>query len=100
MNAINEVMIGQKLTVKSYLKRVKIRGNFHTKSRKVWEEVKLWKEKEVQVIGVRKLSNGTIEYMGEEGVIYHADEWITAILVVKSLYSKPFPIPITYFVTA
>ena len=100
MEAIKEITIGQKLTVKSYLKRTKIRGNIYTKSWKVWEEVKMYRETEVQIIGVRKLSNGTVEYMGEEGVIYQAKEWITAILVVKSLHSKPFPIPITYLVSA
>jgi len=88
--------IGQKIIITSYLKRVKIRGNYHTRTRKVWQEVKLNKEIEVYVIGLRSLSNGWIDYMGEEGTIYNADNWIKTILVVKNLYSKPFPISTNY----
>lgn len=85
-----EIKIGQKLNVKSSLKRVLIRGNYHTQSRKEWVEVKLFKEIEVIVVGIRTISDGKIWYMGDEGTCYTPDVFRKALLVTKNINSKPF----------
>jgi hypothetical protein len=95
MQKIDNSYFGKTITVESKFKRGYGERGTYPHIMKVWKEVKLRKKTEVTIIGVRTLSNGTRESMGEEGVLYTATEHFRALLVVKSIYSKPFFTPIT-----
>lgn len=92
--------LGQKITCSIMYKRVSEYRNHPTDELawkihwKVWIQKAIKKQK-VMVIGIRTLSNGVSHWNGDgEGVSYEAKEFFKALLVVRTINSKPFLIPI------
>jgi hypothetical protein len=93
--------LGQVITVSKRLERKHIRRNIIDNSHKPFIN-RRWEGRDIKpiecvVIGIRTISNGYQEYDGEQ-FIYTAMEHIKAIVVVDSLYSKPFNVPYSEFI--
>lgn len=97
MNKIETIKVGDKITVlKRYVRKTELRRDRNDIFQGRW---KIWVEKEIApvdcfIIGIRTISNGRTESDPEVGTMYEAREHMKAILVVRTLYSKPFLIPL------
>lgn len=79
-------LFGQKIYTKTKLRRAKGRGT------RMWIEDEI-QEIEVRVIGIRTLSNGSIDH-SEGYSFYEPEHFFQAALVVQNLHHKPFYIKI------
>lgn len=95
---MNDYKLGQKITIKSYFKRVTKyipQTNDTWKQRlKIWEEVPLKRETEAYVIGTRTLSNGSTQWDSDAGHMYCPNDYFEALYVVTHTRRKPIFTPI------
>lgn len=88
--------LGQKIIINSFLKRkisyYEVNQSYKNRG-KEWVDIPLEKDKIVIVLGIRTLSNGTTEHDPEVGTMYSPETYLKALLVVGSLYEKPFYTP-------
>ena len=76
--------IGQKILIKSCLKRLRIYR------KREWLDFYFDKPKEVFIVGIRTLSDGEVDGSDEDGYFFVANNRFKALLVTESIYRKPF----------
>jgi hypothetical protein len=88
---MQNLKLGQKVTFNKILKRYyKRRGGIVRD--KYWKEIDVDKQNGI-LIGIRTLSNGTVEYDYEEGYTYKLKETVKAVIIATTLRSKFLKIP-------
>lgn len=90
-----DYQLGQKVTITQVLKRKseyrkENETDYRSTRHKFWMVVNLKKPREVMIVGVRTLSNGTTQYDSETGNLYDPKEYFKALLVTGTLREKPF----------
>lgn len=65
---------------------------------KEWVELNLGFPKIVTLVGIRTLSNGFTEHDPDVGYMYDSDMTFKAALVVDTIHTKPYPVPLSRMV--